>query len=453
MPRYKFSWDSLPSGLLRGLKRDCGLEGDVPAALRKAFGARPSEDFIQVAWPTLLEVWLKSDRPSRVAVVEQLRDRRLGNLTVGTKNASDQMEYLRSCRNGATLRAVVLEALLLVGTAAAKPSVAKSPDVPSRPRSKAWPQFVTSLAASLSALDEDQYLIIKRKDRPWFVQFAAQGSFGVRAELVSNSYLAPADQIAGESIDSALALGWQRPTGSPDSSTPEGDPDGSPNYFREWPQPVAFIDVARMAADTLVEVLAAPHPGTLIYNAFASDGAKILLPGLGLKPEPAETTGDSVPTSPPSATPSLDAAEVSRQLLEIVRAVSGDDELDVDSDGDIPLRYGSAMVFVRVFGDPPVIRVFSPVLAEARMGVDLAQVVNELNGQHLFVKWLISDGSVVASVDLFGDPLAGQHVLHACGVLGETVNELDEQLQEQFGGRTFFGEYAPPKILGHGGYL
>ena len=54
---------------------------------------------------------------------------------------------------------------------------------------------MTSLAASLSALDEDQYLIIKRKDRPWFVQFAAQGSFGVRAELVSNSYLAPADQI------------------------------------------------------------------------------------------------------------------------------------------------------------------------------------------------------------------------------------------------------------------
>jgi len=144
---------------------------------------------------------------------------------------------------------------------------------------------------------------------------------------------------------------------------------------------------------------------------------------------------------------------VSRQLLAVVRAVSGDDELDVDSDGDIPLRYGSAMVFVRVFGDPPIIRVFSPVLAEARMGVDLAQVVNELNGQHLFVKWLISDGSVVASVDLFGDPLAAQHVLHACGVLGETVNELDEQLQEQFGGRTFFGEYAPPKILGHGGYL
>ena len=77
MPRYKFSWDSLPSTLLRGLKRDFGLEGDVPVALRKSFGARPSEDFIQAAWPTLLNGWLKNDRPSRMAVVDQLRNRKL----------------------------------------------------------------------------------------------------------------------------------------------------------------------------------------------------------------------------------------------------------------------------------------------------------------------------------------------------------------------------------------
>ena len=68
------------------------------------------------------------------------------------------------------------------------------------------------------------------------------------------------------------------------------------------------------------------------------------------------------------------------KLLEIVRGVSGDDELDMDSDGDIPLRYSSTMVFVQVFGEPPITRVFSPVLAEAQMGVDLAQVVNESTG-------------------------------------------------------------------------
>lgn len=34
-----------------------------------------------------------------------------------------------------------------------------------------------------------------------------------------------------------------------------------------------LIDIARIAADILLDVLAAPDPGTLIYDAFASVGS------------------------------------------------------------------------------------------------------------------------------------------------------------------------------------
>ena len=41
------------------------------------------------------------------------------------------------------------------------------------------------------------------------------------------------------------------------------------------------------------------------------------------------------------------------------------EELQVDGDGDIGIRSGSAMVFVRVRENPPLIDVFSPVLTES----------------------------------------------------------------------------------------
>jgi hypothetical protein len=65
-------------------------------------------------------------------------------------------------------------------------------DFPSPPRGKAplgaWPAFEKRLAETLAALEEDQYLVVSAK-RGWaYVQFAAQGSFGLRAECVGNKY-------------------------------------------------------------------------------------------------------------------------------------------------------------------------------------------------------------------------------------------------------------------------
>ena len=55
--------------------------------------------------------------------------------------------------------------------------------------SVAWPPFTEKLAQALSMLEEDQFLIISVKNSNRYVQFSAQGSFGMRAETTSNSYL------------------------------------------------------------------------------------------------------------------------------------------------------------------------------------------------------------------------------------------------------------------------
>ena len=49
-----------------------------------------------------------------------------------------------------------------------------------------WPPFAKTLASVLAKLEEDQFLIVPVKQSNQYVQFAAQGSFGMRTETTSN---------------------------------------------------------------------------------------------------------------------------------------------------------------------------------------------------------------------------------------------------------------------------
>ena len=141
-----------------------------------------------------------------------------------------------------------------------------------RKLSVAWPPFEKALASALAKLEEDQYLVISAKRGDRFVQFAGQGSFGMRAETVSNGFLPKSEQLSDEQIKALVALGWSPPTGTPETSTPETEPDGSPNFFRDFAQPVRHEAIAKLAVRTLAEVLRVPHPGFLQYEAFGDDG-------------------------------------------------------------------------------------------------------------------------------------------------------------------------------------
>ena len=61
--------------------------------------------------------------------------------------------------------------------------------------SQAWPSFTRKLADVLAHLGEDQYLVISAKCAHRYVQFAGQGSFGLRVEATSNHYLAAGDRL------------------------------------------------------------------------------------------------------------------------------------------------------------------------------------------------------------------------------------------------------------------
>lgn len=79
LPKYKFQWGNLPQQrILLAPCRDLlgGYDEPGPAAtLRVAYGARPSEEFIRDAWPTLLqECAVNSGRDAHMAYLRGLRN-------------------------------------------------------------------------------------------------------------------------------------------------------------------------------------------------------------------------------------------------------------------------------------------------------------------------------------------------------------------------------------------
>ncbi len=175
MAKTRFDWSTLPGGLLRQLKDDFGIEGDVARGLAGRFGAEPTETFVKEAWTALRDRWIAKDPAARRSVVSALRARGLGSASIAGSSARAEVEYLRSCRNGPSLRAIVLSHLLARGqhAQAVAPADAK-PAALTEPRPEV-PASSTSAADGLraqvkelvrSVLGVDEVLVDKDGDIP-----------------------------------------------------------------------------------------------------------------------------------------------------------------------------------------------------------------------------------------------------------------------------------------------
>jgi hypothetical protein len=290
-----------------------------------------------------------------------------------------------------------------------------------------WPPFAEKLATALAKLEEDQYLILLVKRSNRFVQFAAQGSYGMRVETTSNAYLSKPEKLNKRQIATLLQNGWSDPTASPDESTPENDPDGSPNFFVEFSDPVSFTAVANLAVRTLAEILRVPHPGSLQYDAFSADGEKIALPELGLQREKPASRKD-------------EQEDLPQLLLETLKSTTGIADLDYDDDGDIGVRCGSAVVFVRLTNDSPFVRIHSHLLRGVEESEGLLARLNDMNANEIVMHFIYRNDTVYAVADVCAAPFVADHVAlvfdHFCAI----ADGIDGLLQVDFGGETAFAE-------------
>lgn len=305
-----------------------------------------------------------------------------------------------------------------------------TPNVAPRRVSSAWGPFAAKLASVLEQLREDQFLIISTKRSNRYVQFAGQGAFGLRAETVCNQYLPASDQLDEAQIATLQGFGWHLPTGSPDKATPEHDPDGSPNFYIDYPLPVPYADLADLATRTLVEVLRVPHPGFLQYSSFDSGENTLVWPDLGLK----------------RATKDEGISDIAHSLLATIRGETGIADLEFDTDGDIGIRYGSVLAWLCLTGRPPHVRILTPLLREVEETPRLLSRLNELNASIGHPLFYASSDSVVAVTYVPAAPYVADHVAQALRDFCQLTDGIDELLQSEFGGRTTFEEVMPSAL-------
>jgi hypothetical protein len=452
-----FSWARVPDQLARDLVRELALDASAPpdAALTNLFGAVPGVDFVRAAWPVLLGRWLAGDPDARTDVVAGLRAAGLGDHERNPRGKDQQLSYLHTCRNTARLRHTVLDRFLEVGTdedapadnsPAAPPVVepvaaglvddpAAAQDLQSKVE-VAWADLAKALTEALPGLPLDAHLVLTLDptaggtgDATYYVEFATMDDGQLHAEAVGNAYLPAGHRLDRSAIADLVALGW----------SPPGVVDGTEGNFGLRAPMTDAARLAAIAVRTLREVYGAPHPAFLTYAAHALEG-DIALPALGAaRHEPPGSSGQARAVAPDAPL----EERVKAVVAELMKTVPA--ELPVDDEGEISIRSGSAMVFVKVLADPPMVDVYSPILTKVRATERLYERLSVLTRSMPVGRLYLADDTVWASLAVFGRDFQASHLSLAIRVMTGLADQLDDKLQGDFGGHVFFGDALPER--------
>ncbi len=311
---------------------------------------------------------------------------------------------------------------------------------------QAWEEFAAALIEAVPQLPGDSRLDLALDptasgtgDAVYGVTIEAAEEGRLLVLGVGNSSLPDGYRLGRQQVAELVALGW----------SPPGVVPGSGDEFGLLGSAGEARRLGIIVARTLRDVYGAPHPAFVTY--LARDGAD--------KPVTIPTLGAARPLLGPSA------ADVAMELSDIAEDDHPDlpltdrvstvvarllkttpDALQVDADGDIGIRAGSAMVFVRVRDNPALVDVFSPVLTEVQPTEKLYVKLSELTNRMPIGRLYCTGDTVWASVPVFGRDFQATHLMLAVQVMTGLADELDDRLHGEFGGRRFFGDGDKPAL-------
>ncbi|WP_433372400.1 T3SS (YopN, CesT) and YbjN peptide-binding chaperone 1 [Actinoplanes sp. CA-142083] len=264
----------------------------------------------------------------------------------------------------------------------------------------------------------------------------------VEALAVGNAGLPEGYRMDRAAVADLVALGW----------SPPGVLAGSGDSFGLRSSQDKANSLATVVSRTLRDVYGAPHPAFLVYLVHDEEDEPIeTAPLATARHEPGLDLDDLDDLDADGElTAALASAAEDVPLEERVRTVVATmtktevDQLQVDTDGDIGIRAGSAMVFVRVRENPPLVDVFSPILTEVEPTEELYVKLSELTNRMPIGRLYCAKDTVWASIPVFGRNFQATHLMLAVQVMTGLADELDDRLHGEFGGKRFFGEGDKP---------
>jgi hypothetical protein len=306
----------------------------------------------------------------------------------------------------------------------------------------AWREFAGALAAILPTLPSGSHVELTLDptasgtgDAIYSVSLAIVDEGRIDALAVGNASLPAGFRMDRSAVADLIALGW----------SPPGVVEGSGDSFGMRTSVTDAVRLAATISRTLRDVYGAPHPAFLVYLVHNADDEPLPVAPLGTaRPESAL---DDEEVDIEQATAALDDVIALDERVRVVVATlmkGTPDQLQVDSDGDIGIRAGSAMVFVRVRDNPPLVDVFSPVLTEVEPTEQLYVKLSELTNRMPIGRLYCTNDTVWASIPVFGRNFQPTHLMLAVQVMTGLADELDDRLHGEFGGKRFFGEGDKP---------
>jgi hypothetical protein len=311
----------------------------------------------------------------------------------------------------------------------------------------AWREFARAVADALPALPEGATIELVLDptatgtgDANYLVTITVEGEGRCVARAVGNASLPEEYRMNRAAVADMVALGW----------SPPGVESGSGGDFGLSASAEEAAQLGGVLARTLRDIYGAPHPAFLVYSVQDGAGELLTVAPLG--------TARSVAAVPaPAAVPEArgpanaqDASDLRDQVRTVIAAMqqTTPEQLSADADGDIGIRAGSAMVFVKVRENPPLVDVFSPVLTGIKPSEKLYGRLSELTNRMPIGRLYCANDTVWASVPVFGRNFQPTHLTLAVQVMTGLADELDDRLHGEFGGRRFFGEDDHPSHHG-----
>ena len=295
-----------------------------------------------------------------------------------------------------------------------------SRDTVTESAAKAWKDFRATLADRVFCHADDDHIllevdVLEHHQTPTgpYVQVGWTGDH-IFAEVSSNRVLDPKFRIRKEERRLLRALGWRRPD------------DEHTNYWMTV-DPAYADQTADILVTVLRDVFGVVHPAFLV-DRFRED-----LTSTGLDSSEVEHTDELGIAEFPD-----DPAHLNAMVDVALGSDWGKPSPVRDDDGDIPYRCGSAMVFVRVLHDMPVIRLFSELVVAVANPSAAAFEVAVLNRDNPAVKFVLRGDVVLMSVDLPAHPFVPDHLRAALSGMCDLAPTLDADLAHRVDGRRFF---------------
>lgn len=323
-----------------------------------------------------------------------------------------------------------------------------------RSTAQAWSEFTGRLAEIISMIDESADLTIRSfsasDDQAPFVRLSSPARLTIRAEAAGNDVLGASYRLTDEQLGALADAGWQPPgDGSADG--------GSPNFTLNRPQDAAD-EIAVLVVGALRDVYGVQHPVFLDPDQLAeilrTEPSAIELPdGSTTLATPTRLAGDLLE---PQDRTALEQRDVSARGVAMTAVLPADrDHLEAiveaelaaalghppihDEEGDVVIRVGSTLLFLRTAADAQDVVLFAAVVHDVAGRSRAAEVINDLNVESRWVKFQLVRDRVFVTASVPARPFVPAHLHQAVQVMSEVADGVDDELAAKLNGRTTFG--------------